>query len=142
MRRHTRDDTGRDPASVGATVQREIGPSVRVLAARGGRKVRRVAHDALDGPHAVGEVRSYGEDRQVLASGDGGEGDERLAIQVRRDDAHPRAGRRDRERAVPRPDVEKPRPHGTRREREQERGVLARRVDRGARGDRAVRASH
>jgi len=131
----------RHAAAVRAPVQREVGPSVRILRAGRRRQVRRIADDPIDGPHAVGEVAAHAEDRESLGAGPDREGLEGRPVEIRGYD--PQAGPRrvEGERPVPGPDVEEPgRGHAV-RERPEQLGVLPGRVHGGRPTRGVVRAS-
>ena len=123
------EEARRDGAPVPASVEREVVPSVRVLAAGWGRQVGWVREDALESARPVHQVRRDGGEVERLTASDGAERAERSNVAVRRDDARPTPCGLEGERARAGADVEQRRPGRDARERSQELGVLAGRVD-------------
>jgi len=123
-------DAGRHAAAVGAAVQGEVVARVPVAHPARGRQVRRVADDPIDRSEAPEQVGPDRDDRQTLRARDPRECSEGRSVEIGRDHAEPRPCGRQREGAVPGADVREPRPGAARRERPEELGVLADRIDR------------
>lgn len=100
------EDPGERAAPVGAAVEREVLPSVRVPFRRTGRKVRRVREHAVEPTEPRREVRTDDVDREPFRPRERAHVPERVRIEVGRDDAGARARGRERGEPAPGPDLE------------------------------------
>ncbi len=123
------EETDRDARPVGTSVQREPIAGVRIRRPRGRGQVRRVRQHAIEARQPAGEVGADHLDRETLRERPPAQPGERGPIAVGRDDAG--APSRGEQGRLPRArsDLQHALPRSGPGERQQERGVLARRVD-------------
>jgi hypothetical protein len=121
-------DAGEDPGPVGAAIEREVVPTVRVALADVGGQVGRVGEDEVELTQAAGEVGA--DRRHVEASrlGRSSEPPEGFGVEVGRNHAGAGARRRERDRPVPTADLEDRFARLRRREAEQQFGILSGRI--------------
>jgi hypothetical protein len=125
-----RHDPPRDIEAVGAAVEREVRPTIRVALPGRRGEVRGIGEDSVERAESGREVGADRGDALPSGAGPFDEPGERVRVAVGRDDepAGPRG--REAELAVPAADLQQPTGAGFRGEREEEDRVLADRIDR------------
>ncbi len=123
------EDPSRDRKAVPPAVQGEVRPGVRVPLRRAGREVRRVGEDPLEPSQPSGQVRSDDGDREPMRARRMREPSEGRRVSVGRDDRPAGPGRGEAEFPAAAPDLEQSPGAPLGRERTEQLGVLARRID-------------
>ena len=125
-----RDDAGRHAAAVRPSVERQVLPPIRIPLVRSRRKVRRVREHPVEPPETASEVGPDRGDGESLGEGDRPHPTQGVGVAIGRHDPAARAGRGEGEESESRADIEQGPGGGPAGEREQEKRVLPRRVDR------------
>jgi len=119
-----------DSTTVGATVEGEVVPGVRIPLPRSRRQVRWIRYDPVEAPQAAGKVRSDRCQVEPFGAGPLTEASEGMGVEVSRHHSSAAPSRLESHQTGARPNFEESSAGADEREREKEKGVFPRWVDR------------